>query len=551
MSTQTLNTAQQNSTGKWIPLLILLAAQFATMADNSGLMVSTDALIALHGASMPDIQMANAMYPLIAGAGMVAGGLIGLIIGWRIQMVLGAGLLAVASFTSAFAPNMDVLNYGGRVLAGLGACLLVPAVLANVAGIYKGKDQAIAFAAIAALVGLASAVTPILFGFILDNASFSSAFAGLGVYCMLVSVASFKLPTLDLAAFKGKFDFVGVALAGGGLLLLVTGLLKISEWGLIAPLTDTAVMGLSPALPMVALGLIVLKLLMSWEGKFEQGGNTPLLPKSYAQNPQVVLGLILCGAVFLMFGATGFINVSYMQLVAGMSALSSGLALCAFAFGMLLGSLGAPAKLSHLSCRMICQLGFGIAIAGTAMMFLGFTAEGITVWQYVSLLTFGIGAGLVASQASIVVTSALSDREAQQSGGIQATSRNVGQAIGVAILGSIMLFSLTGNIHSAVEEHKDLSAESKQLILSIPSLPFVSNAMALDMMTDVIVEEEQQMVVQIMAESRLSAAQNALIGLIVLMGAFLLACSKLPAVSLMGNKDESPAAEADKALKSS
>ena len=519
---------------KWFPLFVLLAAQFSTMADNSGLAISTESLIALHGASMPQIQMANAMYPLIAGAGMIAGGLIGLIIGWKRQMVIGAGMLALASFGAAFAPNMEVLNYGARVGAGLGACLLIPAVLANVAGIYKGKDQAIAFSAIAALVGLASAVTPLLFGFILDVASFQVAFTGLGFYCLLVMFGSMKLPMLDTEAFKGKLDTVGIALAGVGLLCFVTGLLKISEWGLVAPLTDFTILGVSPAIPTVLLGSFILKALMVWERRFEEKGGTPLLPSSYVKNPQVVVGLVLCATIFLLFGATGFINVSYMQLVAGMSAFASGMALCAFALGMMIGSLGAPAKLSNWSCQRICQLGFIVAAAGTALMFLGFTAEGITVWQYVSLTIFGIGAGLLASQASIVVTSALNEREAQQSGGIQATSRNVGQAFGVAILGSVMLFSLTGAIKSNVAEHELLSPETKQIIVEQPSLPFVSNDMAITLMSDLIADkEEQRIVLEVMADSRLQSVRYALFALIGLMLGGLGLCSRLPQKSLM------------------
>ncbi|MFZ3406992.1 MFS transporter [Vibrio chagasii] len=527
---------EKSGLAKWFPLLVLLAAQFSTMADNSGLAISTDSLIALHGATMPQIQMANAMYPLIAGAGMIAGGLIGLIIGWKRQMVIGAGMLALASFGAAFSPNMEVLNYGARVGAGLGACLLIPAVLANVAGIYKGKDQAIAFSAIAALVGLASAITPLLFGFILDVASFQVAFTGLGFYCLLVMLGSMKLPTLDKQAFSGKLDTIGIALAGVGLLCFVTGLLKISEWGLIVPLTDFTILGISPALPTVLLGSFILKVLMIWERRFEEKGGTPLLPSSYVKNPQVVVGLVLCATIFLLFGATGFINVSYMQLVAGMSALASGLALCAFALGMMIGSLGAPAKLSNWTCQRICQLGFIIAAAGTALMFLGFTADGITIWQYVSLTIFGTGAGLLASQASIVVTSALSEREAQQSGGIQATSRNVGQAFGVAILGSVMLFSLTGAIKSNVAENELLSAETKQIIIEQPSLPFVSNDMAIALMDDLIADkEEQKVVIEVMAESRLQSVRYALFALIALMCGGLALCSRLPKKSLMNS----------------
>lgn len=132
------------------------------MSDNAGLAVSTEAMIALFNASMAEIQMANAIYPLVAAAGMITGGLTGLIIGWKRQMLLGAALMASSAFVSAVAPNMMVLNTVARFSCGVAGCLLIPAVLANVAGIYKGKDQAIAFAAIAAFLGVASALAPVI-----------------------------------------------------------------------------------------------------------------------------------------------------------------------------------------------------------------------------------------------------------------------------------------------------------------------------------------------------------------------------------------------------
>ncbi|MGR5542524.1 MFS transporter, partial [Vibrio campbellii] len=92
---------------------------------------------------------------------------------------------------------------------------------------------------------------------------------------------------------------VGIALAGVGLLCFVTGLLKISEWGLVAPLTDFTILGISPAIPTVLLGSFILKALMVWERRFEEKGGTPLLPSSYVKNPQVVVGLVLCATIFL------------------------------------------------------------------------------------------------------------------------------------------------------------------------------------------------------------------------------------------------------------
>ncbi|MGF1722320.1 MFS transporter [Vibrio kyushuensis] len=537
MST-TLESNNQEITGKtkWLSLGILILAQLGTMLDNSGFAVATEALISQLGATMPEIQFANAMYPLIAGAGMVVGGLTGLFIGWGRQLRLGALLLAASALIAAFAPNMDVLIFGGRVAAGLGAVFLVPSILAHVAGLYQGKDQAIAFAGIAGAVGLATAVVPLAMGAALDAFGFTPSFMGVTAYFIIVFLATFKLDAMPKTKFEGKFDLVGVILSSTGLLATIVGLLKISEWGLIAPISDTSIMGISPALPLVAFGAITLFILMKWEKSFEAKHGTALIPSTFVKNKQVLIGLYLCAIVFLMFGSL-FINIAYVQVVGGASAMAAGLLMTMFAVGMIIGTVVAPAKMANMTVRSVCLLGFAISFVGLVIATFGFTESGVNPLQHAGLAIFGFGVGLLMTQASITVTSALEQRDAEQSGGIQATSRNVGQAFGVAVLGSVLMFSLTGEIKDNVTNHAALSAETKEAVLAIPALPFTSTTDFELLLAEVTEsKEEANIILAINSEARHSSAIKTMFALMLIVASGLVICRGLPRKSLMQNK---------------
>ncbi|GAL13425.1 hypothetical protein JCM19233_4427 [Vibrio astriarenae] len=115
----------------------------------------------------------------------------------------------------------------------------------------------------------------------------------------MYSFASFKLEAMPKVSFEGKFDIVGVILSSVGLLSTIVGLLKISEWGLVQPISDVAIFGISPALPLVVFGALTLFTLLKWEAKFEAKHGTALIPSAFIKNKQVLIGLYLCAIVFL------------------------------------------------------------------------------------------------------------------------------------------------------------------------------------------------------------------------------------------------------------
>lgn len=310
--------AQNNAKFLVLPVVILLMAQMGTSGENSALGLANLELVSKLGATVPDIQLANMVYSLIAGAFMVAGGLLGTVIGWKRNFRMGALLCALGEIVMAFSPNMTVLIWGGRVLVGLGASFMIPSVLGLVPKIYHGKNRVQAYGCIGAASGLA-AVLPLIIGMLMENAGFRFTYIVLGCYFLLVLLLSFKLPAIEEGGERGKFDGVGTGLAAAGLFLFLIGLSRISVWGLTTPFAEApfTIFGLSPALPMVVLGLVLIVTLLFVEKRIEAKKGSALLPQAFLKTPQVLAGLVASALTFFFMGIQTILLSPYLMLVAG------------------------------------------------------------------------------------------------------------------------------------------------------------------------------------------------------------------------------------------
>jgi len=168
-----------------LPILVLIMAQMGTSGDNGALGLANQQLVDVLGATTPDIQLANMVYSLMAGAFMVAGGLMGTIIGWRTNFRMGAALCAAGELVMALSPNMTVFIWGGRILVGFGASFMIPSVLGLIPFIYHGKNRVLAFGCIGAASGL-SAFLPLILGIVMQLGGFRVTFGVLAVYFVLV-----------------------------------------------------------------------------------------------------------------------------------------------------------------------------------------------------------------------------------------------------------------------------------------------------------------------------------------------------------------------------
>lgn len=533
--------AQNNAKFLVLPVVILLMAQMGTSGENSALGLANLELVSKLGATVPDIQLANMVYSLIAGALMVAGGLLGTVIGWKRNFRMGALLCALGEIVMAFSPNMTVLIWGGRVLVGLGASFMIPSVLGLVPKIYHGKNRVQAYGCIGAASGLA-AVLPLIIGMLMENVGFRFTYIVLGCYFLLVLLLSFKLPAIEEGGERGKFDGVGTGLAAAGLFLFLIGLSRISVWGLTTPFAEApfTIFGLSPALPMVVLGLVLIVTLLFVEKRIEAKKGSALLPQAFLKTPQVLAGLVASALTFFFMGIQTILLSPYLMLVAGWSAATMGAMSLLTGIPMFLLAMLIPKLMPNANPRHVLQLGYIVMAGSLLLMYSSISEDGVGIGMYIGFFLVGVGSGISSSHTNNVVALALSDKDAAQSGGVQTNMRNVGQAIGVAALGAVLLFGITSNINAAMEADPDITPTVREAV-SQRSITLMSDESFLSTISDIdMTEQEKADLVAINSKARVDASKTAFIVAAVIMAAGLLTT---PFITVLRKEEEGATAK--------
>ena len=442
------------------PLIVLACAQLGTSADNGAFSVAMAEMMRVFGCPLADVQMANTVYSLMAGTFMLASGLLGMVIGWGRNFRVGLVLAVTGELICAFAPNIMVLIWGGRLLVGLGASLIIPSVLGMVSMLYEGEARKQAYGVIAASAALAT-IIPILLGILVDLAGFRATFGVLAAYFAALLVASTKLPAGG-AVHAGKFDVPGAVLASLGLLAVMCGLSRVSVWGVLDPLPQAplAVFGISPALPIVGVGLVLLAVLVPVEFWMERRHGVAILPSSFMRSASVRAGVVAIALPFFYMGAQGLVATSYYQLVIGLGGMQTALLGIISGVPMLVLAMAVPRKWPYLDPWAVVRTGYVCVALACVCMALGVRESVLTPVMVVGTLFGGVGVGLINSQANNIVASAVPARDAQQSGGVQGAARNLGLALGSAAMGSVLLIAVNSGLDARIASSSSIDANT-------------------------------------------------------------------------------------------
>ena len=458
-----------------LPLLVLALAQLGTSADNGAFSVATAEIMRVFGCSMADVQLASTVYSLVAGTFMLASGLLGIVVGWIRVFRLGLVLAVVGELVCTLAPGIDLLIWGGRMVVGLGASLIIPSVLGMIPMIFEGDSRKQAYGVIAASAALAT-IVPILFGLLIDGLGFRFTFGVLAAYFVVLLLGSSVLPRAQ-GFGEARFDGPGAVVASVGLFAVMFGLSRLSVWGVVEPLASApfAVLGISPALPIVGAGLVLLVALAPLESHMERRFGVAILPSSFRTNHTVRAGVVAIALPFFYMGAQGLVATSFYQLVIGLGATQTALLGIISGTPMLVLAMWVPRRFPHLDPWTVVRAGYlclAAACAGYAVGVRGMSFGPVLV---AATLLGGVGVGLVNSQANNIVASAVPERDSQQSGGVQGAARNLGLALGSAVMGSVLLVAVNTGMDARVADTAVL-AEGQRASLKSVAYTYESDA---------------------------------------------------------------------------
>ena len=494
--------AERKTSAAGMVLVTLCAGQFLMMLDTSVMNVSIATVAKDVGTTVTGIQTAITLYTLVMASLMITGGKLGQIIGVKRAFAIGCVIYGCGSLTTSLSPSLGVLMLGWSCLEGIGAALILPAIVALVASNFGRRERPRAYGLIASAAAIAIAVGPIIGGLFTSYLSWRYVFAGE----VLIVIAILAL-TRRLEDVPGepdvKLDLVGTALSALGLGLAVFGVLKSGTWGFVSAKPGAPEwLGLSPTIWLILAGGAVLWMFFVWENHLQDRGAQPLVDPGILRVGGLRDGLAAFFAQYFVQGGLFFAVPLFLSVALGLSAIETGVRLLPLSATLLLSAAGIPRFFPNASPRRVAQLGFLTLFAGLAILIglldAGAGAE-ITTWP---MLLAGLGVGALASQLGSVTVSSVPDERSGEVGGLQNTVTNLGISLGTALTGAIVIAALTTSFLTGIQQNDAVpqSVKSQATTELAAGVPFISDedlkaalekAGVSDATTEAIVEENE------------------------------------------------------------
>jgi MFS family permease len=460
-----------------IVLVTLAAGQFLMTLDSSVMNVSIATVAEDVGTTVTGIQTAITFYTLVMASLMITGGKLGQILGRKRAFAIGCVIYGCGSFTTAIAPNLAVLMFGWSLLEGIGAALILPAIVALVASNFGHEQRPRAYGLVASAGAIAVAAGPLIGGLFTTYLSWRWVFAGEVLVVLVILALTRRMADTPPEEGVG-LDLMGTALSALGLGLVVYGILRSGTWGFVLPKPEAPEwLGLSLVVWLILAGGVVLVIFLRWEDHQLEQGRAALMDPAILENRTLRGGLTSFLFQYLVQAGLFFAVPLFLSVALGLSAVATGVRLLPLSITLLLAAAGIPKLFPQASPRRVVQLGFVALLAGLVVMIAALDAGAgpeIVTWP---MLLAGLGVGALASQLGAVTVSSVPDAQSGEVGGLQNTVTNLGASIGTALAGAVLISALTTSFLAGVENsaavEDDLAAQA-QVELSA-GIPFVSD----------------------------------------------------------------------------
>jgi len=419
---------------------VLLIGMFMSLLDATIVNVALPTIRTSLDASEATLSWIISGYALAFGLALIPAGRLGDRFGHKWVFFSGLALFTVASLACGLAQN-DTQLIVARVVQGLGAGTFVPAVTAYIQLLFTGRARGKAFAIMGAVIGVSSALGPLIGGLLIqvfgDTNGWRLVFVvNLPIGIVALIAAFFLLPAGSESPGKsGGVDLLGLLLLSGGLVAILVPLIEGQDRGW--PLwTYLSLIG----------GVALIALFGVWEVGVAKRGGSPLVPPHLFSHPAFTGGTILALVYFAAFVSIFFTISILWQAGLGHTALESGLVSLPFALGSIAGA--------SQSSKLAVRLGRTVLVIGTGMVAVGLIAlwlvlmlvspGDLSAWDlFGPLLVAGTGSGLFIAPNAQFIVATVDRREAGAASGVIATMQRLGSAIGIAIIGSVFFGTLS------------------------------------------------------------------------------------------------------------
>ncbi len=425
-------------------LISMCTALMAVIASVSGLNVAQQDLAIDFGASQGAILWVINAYTVALAALLMPVGAIGDRWGRKPVLLAGLGLFAAASLAAGLAPSVGVM-IAARVLAGVGAAMIMPVTLSVITSSFPEEERGQAIGIWAGVAGSGGLIGLFVSSFMVDVLTWRWLFALPIVLVAASAVLAVRSVPNSTEDSEHPFDTVGSILSAFAIGGLVLGIHEGPERGWTDPL---AVAGL-------VVGALALIGFVMWERRHPD----PLLDISVFRDRGLAAGSFTLLMLFATMFGIFLVLFPYFQAVLGWSALRSAVALLPMALMMMPTSTVAPRIAKRFGSRRTMLLGTSLATTGLVTLALRASVEGGYMSVLPGLLVLGLGMGLAMTPSTEAITETLPAEKQGVASALNDTSREVGGALGIALLGSVLSSSYSSAIEPALAGLPDELAE--------------------------------------------------------------------------------------------
>lgn len=453
-------------TNIWMVLLVLTLGYFMILVDTTIVNVALPTMEqGLHAGFDQILWVVNA-YILVYAVLLITAGRLGTLFGPKRIFILGLVLFTVASAACGLSQDANQLIVF-RVIQGVSAALLTPQTLAILPSIFPPERRGAAFGLLSSVAGLAVVVGPTVGGWLVTSFSWQAIFyLNVPIGIVAVVAAVFLLPEIRSSAheearsYRTSLDLMGVALASGGLFSLIFPLVESQryDWG---PITSFGAFSLGSTrwsmlsvYSLLVFAGVLLTLFAWWETRARQ----PLLPLSLFHDRNFSVANLIASIISFPFAMFIVLSI-FLQSVLGYSAIHAGFTMIPTSLGIMVAGPIAGRLSDRINGKYLLMVGLIGAALG-----IGLTAYALTLsvdsWQLVVPLgVTGVFMGFVFAPLTTLAMRDVESALAGAASGFLFTNRQVGQALGSAVIGSVLANRVAG----------ELPTQAAQLASQVPT----------------------------------------------------------------------------------
>jgi EmrB/QacA subfamily drug resistance transporter len=419
---------------KWWTLIAVCAGIFMLLLDITIVIVAQPSIQTGLHASFSDVQWTLDAYALTLASLLLTSGSLADRYGRKLLFSIGLAIFTLGSLLCGLAVNplMLIVSRSGQ---GVGGAIMLATSLALLGNSFRGRERGVAFGIWGAVVGISTALGPVLGGLITTDWSWRGIFlvnVPVGVFALVVTIWQVEE---SRSPFPTTPDWWGFVLLTAGLILFVYGLIRAGETSWSA----------SDVLIELSVGVALLAAFLVVEGRVPH----PMFDLSLLRVPTFAGGSIAAFAMNGSLYALLLYLVIYLQDILGYSALGAGLRLAIISVAQLATSVVAGRLSQHVPVRWL--IGPGLLLVGVGLVIMG-GLTGDTTWTHLipGFVIAGLGSGLVNPPLASTAIGVVPPHQAGMASGVNNTFRQVGIATGIAALGSIFTSQIQSRLTSSL-----------------------------------------------------------------------------------------------------